>query len=46
MPGFVWLCLYGWDAPEWDYQQMARDLEVERYVTFLPFENNVLDVYH
>jgi glycosyltransferase involved in cell wall biosynthesis len=36
---------YGWDYAEWDYRQMARDLEVERFVTFLPFENNILDVY-
>jgi glycosyltransferase involved in cell wall biosynthesis len=24
---------------------MARDLEVDRYVTFHPFDNNILDVY-
>jgi glycosyltransferase involved in cell wall biosynthesis len=39
------LKLYGWDYAEWDYRQMARDLEVDRYVTFLPFENNILEVY-
>jgi glycosyltransferase involved in cell wall biosynthesis len=39
------LYLYGWDYAEWDYRQMARDLEVDRYVKFLPFENNVLEVY-
>jgi hypothetical protein len=36
------LNLYGWDYSEWDYRQMARDLEVDRYVRFLPFENDVL----
>jgi glycosyltransferase involved in cell wall biosynthesis len=39
------LNLYGWDYSEWDYRQMARDLEVDRYVRFLPFENDVLGVY-
>ncbi|MFW6127210.1 MAG: glycosyltransferase family 4 protein [Thermodesulfobacteriota bacterium] len=36
---------YGWDYPEWDYRQMSRDLGVERYVRFLPFEKNVVEVY-
>ena len=39
------LKLYGYDYAEWDYRQMARDLGLERYVSFLPFENEVLDVY-
>jgi glycosyltransferase involved in cell wall biosynthesis len=39
------LKFYGWDYAEWDYRQMAQDLGVERYVTFLPFENDVLEVY-
>jgi glycosyltransferase involved in cell wall biosynthesis/SAM-dependent methyltransferase len=39
------LKFYGWDYAEWDYRQMAQDLGVEELVTFLPFENNVLDVY-
>ena len=39
------LKLYGWDYAEWDYRQMARDLEVDQYVSFLPFEENVLEVY-
>ncbi len=39
------LNLYGWDYSEWDYRQMARDLEVDRYVRFLPFEKNILEVY-
>ncbi len=39
------LNLYGWDYAEWDYRQMAQDLEVDQYVRFLPFENNVLEVY-
>jgi glycosyltransferase involved in cell wall biosynthesis len=39
------LKLYGWDYAEWDYRQMAKDLEVDRYVRFLPYENNVLQVY-
>jgi glycosyltransferase involved in cell wall biosynthesis len=39
------LNLYGWDYSEWDYRQMARDLEVDPYVRFLPFENDVLGVY-
>jgi glycosyltransferase involved in cell wall biosynthesis len=39
------LMLYGWDYSEWDYRQMARDLGVEGYVSFLPFENDVLEVY-
>ncbi len=39
------LNLYGWDYSEWDYRQMARDLEVDRYVRFLPFEKDILEVY-
>ena len=39
------LKLYGRDFTDWDYRQMARDLEVARYVTFLPFENDVVEVY-
>lgn len=39
------LKLYGWDYAEWDYRQMARELEVDRYVNFLPYENNVHEVY-
>jgi glycosyltransferase involved in cell wall biosynthesis len=39
------LKLYGYDYAEWDYRQMARDLGVERSVSFLPFEKEVLDVY-
>jgi glycosyltransferase involved in cell wall biosynthesis len=39
------LRLYGREYPEWDYRQMARDLRVDQYVTFLPFENNVFKVY-
>lgn len=39
------LKLYGYDYAEWDYRHMAQDLGVERYVSFLPFENEVLDVY-
>jgi glycosyltransferase involved in cell wall biosynthesis len=39
------LKFYGWDYAEWDYRQMARDLGVESFVTFLPFENNVMGVY-
>ncbi len=39
------LKLYGRDYAEWDYRQMARDLKVDQYVTFLPFENNVVEVY-
>jgi len=39
------LKLYGWDYPEWDYRQMSRDLQVDRYVSFLPFEENIFDVY-
>jgi glycosyltransferase involved in cell wall biosynthesis len=37
--------LYGRDFPEWDYREMARDLEVEQYVTFSPFNANVHEVY-
>ncbi|MFZ2089336.1 MAG: glycosyltransferase family 4 protein [Desulfobaccales bacterium] len=37
--------LYGWDYAEWDYRRLARELEVDRYVNFLPFEDRVLDVY-
>jgi glycosyltransferase involved in cell wall biosynthesis len=39
------LKLYGWDYAEWDYRQMAQDLGVDRYVSFFPYENNVLEVY-
>jgi glycosyltransferase involved in cell wall biosynthesis/SAM-dependent methyltransferase len=39
------LNFYGWDYAEWDYREMARDLGVQGLVTFLPFEDNVLDVY-
>ena len=39
------LNFYGWDYSEWDYRQMARELGVEQYVTFLSFEDNVLGVY-
>lgn len=39
------LYFYGWDYPEWDYRQLSRDLGVDRYVTFLPFEKNVVDLY-
>ena len=39
------LRLYGREYSEWDYRQMARDLKVNQYVTFLPFENNVFKVY-
>jgi glycosyltransferase involved in cell wall biosynthesis len=39
------LKLYGRDYADWDYRQMARDLEVDQYVTFLPFANNVVEVY-
>jgi glycosyltransferase involved in cell wall biosynthesis len=39
------LNLYGRDFPEWDYRQMARNLEVDKYVTFLPFKDNVVEVY-
>jgi glycosyltransferase involved in cell wall biosynthesis len=39
------LNLYGWDYSEWDYRRLARDLEVDRYVNFLPFDNNILEVY-
>ena len=39
------LFLYGWDYAEWDYRRMARDLEVDRYVSFLPFENDIHEVY-
>lgn len=41
----VELKLYGRDYAEWDYRQMARDLEVDQYVSFLPFEKNVVEVY-
>jgi glycosyltransferase involved in cell wall biosynthesis len=37
--------LYGWDYSEWDYRQMSKDLRVDQYVKFLPFESNVYDVY-
>ncbi len=37
--------LYGWDYAEWDYRRLARELGVDRYVHFLPFEAKVLDVY-
>ncbi len=39
------LNLYGWDYSEWDYRQMARELGVDRYTNFLPFERNVFEVY-
>jgi glycosyltransferase involved in cell wall biosynthesis len=39
------LNFYGWDYSEWNYRQMARELKVEQYVSFLPFEENVLEVY-
>jgi glycosyltransferase involved in cell wall biosynthesis len=39
------LKFYGWDFAEWDYRKMAQDLGVDRYVAFLPFENDVLKVY-
>jgi glycosyltransferase involved in cell wall biosynthesis len=39
------LNFYGNDYAEWDYRRMARELGVEDYVTFLPFEDNVLEVY-
>jgi glycosyltransferase involved in cell wall biosynthesis len=37
--------LYGWDYAEWDYRRLARELGVDRFVHFLPFEAKVLDVY-
>jgi glycosyltransferase involved in cell wall biosynthesis len=39
------LKFYGWDYAEWDYRKMAQDLGVDSYVAFLPFENDVLEVY-
>lgn len=39
------LTLYGWDYAEWDYRQMTRDLGLDRYVRFLPFEKNVFEIY-
>ena len=39
------LKLYGWDYTEWDYRQMAQELEVDRYVSFLPYETDVIKVY-
>jgi glycosyltransferase involved in cell wall biosynthesis len=36
---------YGWDYAEWDYRQMARELAVDRYVNFLPFQPEVVEVY-
>ncbi len=45
LAGGLELNLYGWDYSEWDYRQMARDLGVEQYVTFLPFEEDVMGVY-
>jgi glycosyltransferase involved in cell wall biosynthesis len=46
LAGDLELHFYGWDYAEWDYRQMARDLKVEDHVNFLPFEENVLEVYH
>jgi glycosyltransferase involved in cell wall biosynthesis/SAM-dependent methyltransferase len=45
LDGGLELNFYGWDYSEWDYRQMARDLGLEPYVHFLPFESEVLDVY-
>jgi glycosyltransferase involved in cell wall biosynthesis len=45
LAGGLEINFYGWDYAEWDYRQMARDLKVEAYVSFLPFEDNVLEVY-
>ncbi len=45
LAGGLELNLYGWDYSEWDYRQMARDLRVEQFVTFLPFEGDVMGVY-
>lgn len=39
------LNLYGWDYPGWDYRQMASELGVKGSVNFLPFEDNILDIY-
>lgn len=36
---------YGRDYSDWGYRQMARDLRIDQYVTFLPFEDNVVEVY-
>jgi glycosyltransferase involved in cell wall biosynthesis len=36
---------YGRDYADWGYWQMARDLGVDQYVTFLPFEDNIVEVY-
>jgi glycosyltransferase involved in cell wall biosynthesis len=39
------LKLYGWDYAEWDYRHMAQELEVDRYVSFLPYSSNVCEIY-
>lgn len=36
---------YGRDYSDWGYRQMARDLGVDQYVSFLPFEDNIVEVY-
>jgi glycosyltransferase involved in cell wall biosynthesis len=39
------LCLYGWDYAEWDYRQMAKDLQLDQYVRFLPFMTDSHRIY-
>lgn len=37
--------LYGRDFPEYDYRQMAQDLDVPDWVEFLPHSASMLEVY-
>jgi glycosyltransferase involved in cell wall biosynthesis len=36
---------YGLDLPGYDYRQMARELDVADLVEFLPFNQNMLEIY-